>query len=66
MTATTAELCDHRWFRVDQPGRHTVAMEGDCDHPAVAYRCAEPAVHADQPPVHRCRCGATTTTREDT
>lgn len=60
MTAPPAELCDHRWpgacvYRI---GWAAVATGG--------HRCAEPASHDDpQPPVHRCRGGATTTTRED-
>ncbi|HEV2929631.1 MAG TPA: hypothetical protein VGW74_13130 [Propionibacteriaceae bacterium] len=54
---TTTVLYGHRWWRVESPGKHGLAMEGDCvDHPAVIYRCAEPANHQA---LCRCRCGAT-------
>jgi hypothetical protein len=61
MTAPPAELCDHHWGGARRA--YCPAWRGVRGH-----RCAEPAGHDDpQPPVHRCRCGATTTTtREDT
>jgi len=73
MTAPPATPCGYPWPGpcVTHRGRVTIAT--------VDHRCAEPVdhddpcpcppascvVHCAQPPVHRCRCGATNTTREE-
>lgn len=59
MTTAAAELCGHRWA---DPSpiliRHRCTATHADPCPCPTGTCT---VHCTQPPVHRCRCGATTT-----
>lgn len=70
MTTATVQLCGHRWW-TDKPAcgyrldwHHLCELDaGHADPcPCPDGTCT---VHCTNPPVHRCRCGATTTRGDD-